>query len=476
MDNRGDFFEFDKEYIKKRIAKFNSSDAYDLELLENMVEFCLSEEDYDKAAEILCVAVRLYPYHAGILANYGYALLQQEKENLFDADFKKGYEYIYKAYQLQPNDAEILHKLGYATILCGDTKTGIELLHQSINQDKHYLENYLLLALVYKDKANYKKAIQYLEQLIELSEEVTSEYASMLVECFKATRQLKSRLENYKTELEHNPYNIKGWYTLGLLYEAAGYYLDALHAYNFVTVLNEKHLEAHIGIANIHIRFEAYNKAIEHLKNAFEIDNTYYEISYSLAECYTYMGAYSKAKEYYLETTKAEPNHHQAWFGLGVCAEFYQNFDMAMFYFEKAYTLQPYECDYLLALANTKYRAGYIKDAYQSYLEGVKKFPEYISNWLDFSACLYEQKEFEEAISTLKKAIEENEDEASLYYRLAAYLYSLIQPQEANKYFILGLETDFDRHTEVFDVFPQLRFYAPLMQLIQNFEKNQNEY
>ncbi len=475
MENRGDFFEYDEEYIRKRIAKFNANDIYDPDLLENMADFCMNEEDYDKAAEILAVAVRLYPYHAGLLANYGFALLQQEKENMFDADYKKGYRYIYKAYQLQPNDAEILHKLGYAYILCGDSKTGIDFLHQSIKQDKEYIENYLLLALIYKDDLKYHKAIEYLEQLIEISEDVSSDYVSMLAECLKRTKQFKKRLKTYKAELQQNPYNIKKWYLLALLYDTSGYYLDALYAYNFVITLNEKHTEAHISIANIYIRLEAYNKAIEHLKTAFETDKTHYEVSYSLAECYTYMGAYQKARESYLETTKLKPDYHEAWFGLGVCAEFYQNYDMAVVYFQKAFAIQPHDSDYMLALANTKYRAGYIKDAYQTYKEGIKKFPESVSMWLDFSACLYEQKEFEEAVNTLKKAIQENDDEASLYYRLAAYLYSMIQPQEANKYFLLGLENDFDKHTEVFEVFPQLRFYAPLLQLIQNFENKNTE-
>lgn len=472
MDDRGDFSEFDEEYIRKNIARFNPSDVYDLELLENMADFCLNEEDYDKAVEILAVAIRLYPYQANMLANYGYALLQQEKENFFDADFTKGYQYIYKAYQLQPNDAEILHKLGYASILCGDFNDGIELLEQSIQQDKHHLENYLLLALIYKDKAEHNKAIQYIEQLIELSDEVTSEYASILIDCLKATKQLEDKLKTYKLQSEQNPYNVKNWYWLGLLYDASGCYSDALYAYNFVILLDDNHIDAHIAAANIHIRFEAYNKAIEHLKTAFAIDKTHYEVSYSLAECYTYIGAHHKAKECYRETIKIEPSYYQAWFGLGVCAEVHQNYDMAMFYFEKAYKLHPYDSDYMLALANTQYRAGYIKNAYQTYTEGIKKFPESISMWLDFSACLYEQKEFEGAVNLLKKGIEENDEESSLYYRLAAYLYSLIQPQEANKYFILGLELDFDKHTEVFDVFPQLRFYSPLLQLIQKFEKN----
>ncbi|MCS7076864.1 MAG: tetratricopeptide repeat protein [Bacteroidia bacterium] len=473
MDNRSeDFFEFDEEYIRKRIAKFNAEkDIYDLDLIENMAEFCLNEQDYDKAIEILSAAVHLYPYHASTLANYGYALLQKEKEKGFDANWKIPFEYIYKAYQLQPDDAEILHKLGYAYILKGDYQRGIELLHKSMNYAPDYLENYLLLALIHKEGLRYTEAITYLEKFIQLTDEIDTEYADMLIECYSRTKQLSKGLDKYKKIVQEQPYSLKGWYTLAVLYESAGFYLDALQAYHFAITLQESHVNAHISIANIYIRFEAYNKAIEHLKIAFDLDKSHYEVGYSLAECYLYMGFYQKAREYYLETVKIHPQYHEAWFGLGVCAEHYQNFDMAMFYFEKAYTISPYDPDYMLALANTKYRAGYFKDAYQTYRDALKKFPDAIDIWLDFSACLYEQKEFEEAVSVLKKGIEENVYEASLYYRLAAYLYSIIRPQEGDKYFLWGLELDFSKHIEVFNIFPQLRSYQPLLQLIQDFNR-----
>ena len=81
------------------------------------------------------------------------------------------------------------------------------------------------------------------------------------------------------------------------------------------------------------------------------------------------------------------------------------------------------------------------------------------------------QGNFEEAIDTIKNAIEINPDDAELYYRLTAYLLSAGNYREAYNYLENALILDFEKHTLLFEYFPELESQKALSRIIDQYRK-----
>ena len=76
---------------------------------------------------------------------------------------------------------------------------------------------------------------------------------------------------------------------------------------------------------------------------------------------------------------------------------------------------------------------------------------------------------FEEAIDVIREGIEELPEEAELYYRLVVYLIKMGKYKEAFTYLENALTLDFDRHTILYELMPELQKQKAIYKIIAQF-------
>ena len=109
--------------------------------------------------------------------------------------------------------------------------------------------------------------------------------------------------------------------------------------------------------------------------------------------------------------------------------------------------------------------------ALEAYEKATEVAPEDVQAWVSWSAILYDQGHFGEAVDLVRHAVELHPHEAHFHYMLCAYLLADGRMKEAYGVLETALTLNYEQHVLLFDYFPQLREQPGLKRLIEQFRK-----
>lgn len=104
--------------------------------------------------------------------------------------FHQAYELLEEADRLEPENSEILRNMGWIKSMMHDIEAGKKILLKSIALDPQNISSYVDLAMIHAFRANYAKALGYIEQALHIDPE--NDFA---------TAQ-KKNIERFKVEYE----------------------------------------------------------------------------------------------------------------------------------------------------------------------------------------------------------------------------------------------------------------------------------
>ncbi len=91
-----------------------------------------------------------------------------------------------------------------------------------------------------------------------------------------------------------------------------------------VVNLNPKYTDGYYNLANIFIKLDEEEKAIENYKKVIELDKNYFKAHNNLGNIYRRKGLNKKAIEYYLSTLEINSNYKVAYYNLAGALQFYK--------------------------------------------------------------------------------------------------------------------------------------------------------
>jgi tetratricopeptide (TPR) repeat protein len=98
--------------------------------------------------------------------------------------------------------------------------------------------------------------------------------------------------------------------------------------------------------------------------------------------------------------------------------------------------------------------------------------PENVDLWLNWSLAYFEQGDIQEAVELVKRGLDELPAEALLHYRLTAYLTIAGKYKEAFNSLENALILDFDKHTVLYDFFPNIETQQALFKIISKYKND----
>jgi tetratricopeptide (TPR) repeat protein len=189
----------------------------------------------------------------------------------------------------------------------------------------------------------------------------------------------------------------------------------------------------------------------------------------AMAKCYYHLGNYDLAIGFFNKSLKTNPNNAESWFGIGKTLDIQEKWYESIHYFKKALKLDHDNQEYWMAKAEAEYKTGNVISAIEAYEEASFIDPPNPKLWLNWSYVYYEQGEVDRAIEIIEEGLEDIPDHPELNYRMTAYLIYLGNYKEAFIYLENALILDFDKHTLLFDFFPELETQKALMKIIDQF-------
>lgn len=176
----------------------------DAEIYQILAVPYYSKEDYIKSNELLEKAIEKDKEVGALSLSEVYSSMAENYNQL--GDKQKTYDYYEKAIELSPDN--ILAKNNYAYTLCvnGDNLGRAERLSKEVidanSDNESYLDTYAWICFKMKD---YKKALEYIEKTIEVTEEVSAVLYEHYGDILFMNGEPKKALEQWKKALELDP-------------------------------------------------------------------------------------------------------------------------------------------------------------------------------------------------------------------------------------------------------------------------------
>ena len=379
------------------------------------------------------------PNDAEAHANLG--AVYQKKNN-----FQAALEQYNKAEELNPSNVTTRLNLGTLFQAQKDYDTAIEAYDTIIAVNPNYMPAYLYKAQCYRALGNKDAAIQNYKLALNL-EPSNQNLKDELFELYETDMSVDEKLNFIYQQVQKEPANADLAYKYAYELHKANRLAEAITYYNQTIKLDPKNADAYINLAQAYQQQGNYNQARTTLNNAKGLFPENQTIKKQLAsiDAETSSLLYSKASELFNQKKyqeaiamyqKISPATPESLVGIGASYQALNDNNSAANYYVKSLGMDPKNSDtaYYAALAyanmeNFDAAKVYAKKALENNAsnKNAKELMAYVIEQentakMDKAMELYDQKQYDQALSILNTVISQDpKDSNAYYYRAMVY-------------------------------------------------------
>ena len=397
--------------LRKKEKCFFNSDS-----LEELFDFYFSKPEIAKCEKVLELARAQSPFSASFFIRR--------------AQLQVHYDQIDKALELL-DQGEILEASNFEIFLLRgalyDGQGRADLAESNYKKalkfsDEESKEIILSnLSNLYINNLKYKEAIQTLLNWFDV-DAINELIVEDLSYCYSEIGDYKGGISILRKIIDKAPYNAQAWHNLALFLVKVNEPEEALFSLGYAIAIDDKLLPSVILKAEINLNQERIGDAIQAYNDALDLDSLNSQALCGLGMCYEKEKDYELAKKHYFEALENEHTLGSAWFGLGISELCLNNFEAAMYYCEKAVSLNPEEADYWYNLGECYHSLGQVEQAYSAYDQCLQLSQSYLEARLRLCSILHVQNELLEMLTVLENGLTHHEDDPVFMFRYAGFL------------------------------------------------------
>src|SRR5438552_563661 len=394
MDLLGDAYTQAHELAKAETAyrKAAETDPSELSHLRGLAQTLFSEEKYSEALKVYQKVSDLMPDDSDV-----YLRIAQIYRELHQLD--KAEENLVKARQYAPGNLKVMYNEGMlyqaqgryddAIRVLSDAATGIKGQSPTVPSRRRSLAMlYQQLGQLYRDTQNYQAAIYTFEELGHLGEEEDRRARMMIIDTYRAAKDLPKALQTGKEALAKYPADPSIRTSHALLLGENGQTDDAVKILRAQLHGDTNDRETYLNIAQVYERGRRYKEAEEAARAA--------------------------------EVLPGQPRENEtAWVLLGAIYERQKFFDKAEEQFKKVLAVNPKNAPVLNYYGYMLGDLGIRLDEAEALVQKALKEDPFNGAYLDSLGWIYfKENKLGASESTLRKAVERERHDATIHSHL----------------------------------------------------------
>lgn len=338
-------------------------------------------------------------------------------------------------------------------------------LEYSIDDKEEILFN---IGFAYEQSGNFKRAIHYMQKVLEINPESESALYEMAFSYEKIDENEKS-LDYYNRYLDIDTFSDSAWFNMGIIYTKLNRLKESVEAYEFALAVNEDFPNAWFNLGHSNMILASYNNAIEAFNTYTQYDDANDEVYCLIGECHLKSDNTDEAFNNFQKAITFNKKNAQAYFGVGLTLKIKDDLHQSMKYLQKALNYDETNSDYWYVMGEVASTLNYHDLADDSFREACKLSPKNLANWLGHAQMLYKKGRVIKAITVLNEAQNHHNNNALINYRLAAYLLECDNESKAIKHLEKALINDYKNYDYLFDTYPEARYSESVNKLISKY-------
>ena len=193
-----------------------------------------------------------------------------------------------------------------------------------------------------------------------------------------------------------------------------------------------------------------------------------------IGKCYEKLNSTKDAIDFYNKTVSEDPLLDKGWLALTDLYINRKNFHKALFYINKALSIDEENNLYWHKFAEINLKLNLFEEAARAYYKCIGLEDDRLEVFLALADVLHFLGEFHEAIIVLLDAREKYKDQAEITYRLAGLHFLIQKEKEGLFFFEKGLKSDLEFLEVVQEIFPTVIELEEVQVLIHKFKGSNN--
>jgi tetratricopeptide (TPR) repeat protein len=470
--NKEDWSYLSEENISEALNRFKRSlvsgrkSYFDVSEFEGIVEYLLDVGDINASEIAARQGIQIHPGAVPLQLKYAQVLLSKGK-------YKNALKYLNLAEQIELTNPDVHLMKGSAWLVIGDKHEAEKSFRKAIRNAGVEKDDILYhIGASYVQAGEIERAVSYFEKSLNLNPE--NELALYDLGFFSDQEgDFRKSIEYYNRYLDIDPFNFSIWFNLGISYNKAGDFEKAIQAYEYALALNEEFDQSLFNIGNAYANAGKYLEAIQKYNEYLELDPANDDAWCYIGECYLNLEEHDQAETYYSKAIELNPQNDTAMFGLGLIMWVEKKFNKSVGFIKKAIRVDGMNAEYWVTLA--KVYTDYDKPlkAEEALIRAAGLDAENAEVWITWVDMYVQMDDMENALRILNAGIEQNQD-ATLKYRMVGLLLENRQEKEAFNVLKTAMIQDFNQLNFLFEIFPKAVKNKKLRKLIERFRKDNN--
>ncbi|MCF6171774.1 MAG: tetratricopeptide repeat protein [Bacteroidales bacterium] len=466
-----DFEMMDENQVNDLVKRFESmlnegqQVYFDADEFDAIIDFYFDKQAAAKADTAIKTALQLFPSATSFK-------IRKARLLAFQKEYYEALELLNQIELIEVANEEVYTSKAEIYSLMNKHELAIQEYEKSLAFVDFPEEVFSNIAFEYESLNDYPNAIEYLKKALELN----PESENMLHEVsffFEISGKEEDGIIYLNEFLDNNPYSKVAWFNLGIFYNSLELFEKAIESYEFTLAIDEEYSAAYFNIANAYSGLELYEKAIQYYEETFRFELPEAISYFYIGESYESMENLEQAMFYYEKALETDEKLAEAWAGKGRLFIRQGNDKTAIKHYERAIGIMPFNGDFKYELAIVFMRNSKFNKSAALFREIVENDPQMIEAWINYSVCISLKDDVEKAIDIIEEGLKENKDNASLWYRLAGYLYKTGKVQQAYYYMETAMKLNFELHEELIDFLPELNRESRFIELLQYYKHSE---
>lgn len=436
---------------------------FDDESLERIVEHYQETDDLKLALRAVEYALELNPYNAVFYLRKAEVLFELHRHD-------EAYGCTEAAAIYDPSELDIYFLRADIHVVREEYGRAVAVLEEALERadPEDRATVWVELAEVHEAREGYDQAYECLKKAIRLDPQ-NADALSKLWFVVDITERYEVSVTFHQRLIDEHPYSFRAWFNLGKAWFGMGLYEKAIEAYGFVHAIDERFVPVLRDFGEAHYRLGQYEEALAWLLQAADRGEPHEEVYFRIAQCREKLGELGGARHHYRKAIRVDPYHDAAYFRIGRTFLAEDQPGQALRQFRKAVQLDPDNATYRVEIARLLFRLEEPDTAIENLREALRIRPDLPEHWVQFCRMLFDSGERDAAVDAAAESLHHGGDPSVLRYLHAACLLATGRRREGTVRLEIALETDYDSHPILFDMFPELEGDPLVLDLIEQF-------
>ena len=424
---------------------------FDVEELEVIVDYYLNCGKPKESSKAIDLGMTLHP---------GSTVLQTKraKVHLASGEVRKALQILERIHATNDIETELLKGEAFLR-LNHESEAHLVFSRLADNAQSDIAILCLDIAHVYISNGYYKRALIYLEKGL-VDDAKDTDLLQDAAFCYEQIDQVSTAISYYNRIIDIDAYSVEAWFNLGLVYFSQENYLQALEAFDYVTVIDEEDFGGWLQKGNTLFHLDRFSESLECYRRCEEKVAYPDLLQVFMGECYEKREEYGNAKTCYQRALEINDKNPDAWTGMGICSLELEAPEESIGYLRKSLELDSENFETWVYLAEAYVNTNKVKEAEKAYKKSLKQEQHQPDTWVALGNIYIDTALYQSALDCYLEAYNQDSSLENINLFLAIAYYKLSEFEKAIPLLNKALELNPEASTIFLDICPEaIEFY-----------------